>query len=41
MQRRHAAGNQPFAQPGDHLGAVRAPAFTEALVAFLGDDGGS
>lgn len=27
--------------PGDHLGAVRAPAFTEALVAFLGDDGGS
>ncbi|MGY1754163.1 alpha/beta fold hydrolase [Blastococcus sp. SYSU D01042] len=27
--------------PGDHLGAVRAPAFSEALVAFLGDDGGA
>ncbi len=27
--------------PGDHLGAVRAPAFVEALVGFLGDDGGS
>jgi pimeloyl-ACP methyl ester carboxylesterase len=25
--------------PGDHLGAVREPAFTAALVGFLGDDG--
>ncbi len=27
--------------PGDHLGAVRTPEFTAALVGFLGDDGGS
>lgn len=26
---------------GDHLGAVRTPSFTAALVGFLGDDGGS
>ena len=27
--------------PGDHLGAVRTPEFTAALVGFLGDDGDS
>lgn len=27
--------------PGDHLGAVREPAFAGALVGFLGDDGGA
>ncbi|WP_081788620.1 alpha/beta fold hydrolase [Candidatus Blastococcus massiliensis] len=27
--------------PGDHLGAVRTPDFVEALVGFLGEDGGS
>ena len=35
------AGARLVVVPGDHLGAVRSPEFTAALVGFLGDDGGS
>ncbi len=35
------AGARLVTVPGDHLGAVRTPEFTGALVGFLGDDGGS
>ncbi|SDE23207.1 Lysophospholipase, alpha-beta hydrolase superfamily [Blastococcus fimeti] len=34
-------GGRLVVVPGDHLGAVRTPEFTRALVGFLGDDGGS
>lgn len=35
------AGARLVTVPGDHLGAVRTPEFTAALVGFLEDDGGS